>query len=112
MNVLLPRDETGSSYLQGVNSASETHGALKCGDSFGFPFAPVNVSFLDSRAARRPRGERDAVQPHHGPLRRFGAKWKTEFPLDCLHYCYPGPADYWALALYNLMLNNPRFRAL
>ena len=43
---------------------------------------------------------------------RFGAKWKTEFPLDCLHYCYPGPADYWALALYNLMLNNPRFRAL
>ena len=51
MNVLLPRDATGSSYLQGViNSASETHDALKCGDSFGFPFAPVNVSFLDARA--------------------------------------------------------------
>ena len=37
---------------------------------------------------------------------------RREFPLDCLHYCYPGPADFWALALYNLMLNNPRFRAL
>ena len=41
---------------------------------------------------------------------RFAAKWKSDFPLDCLHYCYPGPADYWALALYNLMLNNPRFK--
>ena len=28
---------------------------------------------------------------------------------DCLHYCFPGPADFWALALYNMMLNNPRF---
>ena len=68
---------------------------------------------LPRRARRRPRGERDAVvtAPPRA-ARRFGAKWKTEFPLDCLHYCYPGPADYWALALYNLMLNNPRFRAL
>ena len=30
--------------------------------------------------------------------------------LDCLHYCYPGPGDYWALSLYNLLLNNPRYR--
>ena len=28
---------------------------------------------------------------------------------DCLHYCLPGPSDAWALALYNLLLNNPRF---
>lgn len=34
---------------------------------------------------------------------------KTHFPLDCLHYCYPGPTDFWALSIYNLMLNNPRY---
>ena len=28
---------------------------------------------------------------------------------DCLHYCLPGPSDAWALALYNLLLNNPRY---
>ena len=30
-------------------------------------------------------------------------------PSLCRHYCYPGPADYWALALYNLLLNNAKF---
>ena len=30
-------------------------------------------------------------------------------PILCRHYCYPGPADYWALALYNLLLNNAKF---
>ncbi|CAN0493741.1 unnamed protein product, partial [Ectocarpus sp. 8 AP-2014] len=23
---------------------------------------------------------------------------------DCLHYCIPGPADHWALLLYNILL--------
>ena len=31
--------------------------------------------------------------------------------LDCLHYCYPGPSDYWAKTLYNLLLNNAKFAA-
>ena len=40
---------------------------------------------------------------------KYISKWKAAFPIDCLHYCFPGPADFWALALYNMMLNNPRF---
>ena len=71
-------------------------------------FSVLNVSFLDARAD----GHVASAMRYSPTTGRFGAKWKTEFPLDCLHYCYPGPADYWALALYNLMLNNPRFRAL
>ena len=29
--------------------------------------------------------------------------------VDCLHYCLPGPADAWASALYNLLLNNAKY---
>ena len=68
-------------------------------------FTVLNVSFLDARADGHV-----ATSMRYSPTTgRFGAKWKTEFPLDCLHYCYPGPTDYWALALYNLVMNNPRF---
>ena len=42
---------------------------------------------------------------------RFSADWKRNFPLDCLHYCYPGPSDYWAKTLYNLLMNNAKFAA-
>ena len=28
---------------------------------------------------------------------------------DCVHYCLPGPADAWASALYNLLLNNEKY---
>jgi len=23
--------------------------------------------------------------------------------LDCLHYCFPGPVDFWSLSLFNLL---------
>ena len=36
---------------------------------------------------------------------------KARAAKDCLHYCYPGPSDSWAVALYNLLLNNPRYAA-
>ena len=68
-------------------------------------FTVLNVSFLDMRAD----GHVATSMRYSSTTGKFGAKWKTEFPLDCLHYCYPGPTDYWALALYNLMLNNQQF---
>ena len=39
----------------------------------------------------------------------YGAEGGNVAALDCLHYCLPGPADVWAHALYNLLMNNPRF---
>ena len=63
-------------------------------------FAYLNVSFLDGRA-----------DGHVATAMRYSAqRGKREFPLDCLHYCYPGPTDFWALSLYNLLLNNARYR--
>ena len=73
---------------------------------------PSRLSTSPSSTRAPPDGHVASAMRYSPTTGRFGAKWKTEFPLDCLHYCYPGPADYWALALYNLMLNNPRFRAL
>ena len=68
-------------------------------------FSVLNVSFLDARAD----GHVASAMRYSPTTGRFGAKWKTEFPLDCLHYCYPGPTDYWALSLSNLLQNNPRY---
>jgi hypothetical protein len=63
-------------------------------------FAYLNVSFLDMRA-----------DGHVASSMRYSAqRGKREFPLDCLHYCYPGPTDFWALSLYNLLLNNARYK--
>jgi ATP-dependent Clp protease ATP-binding subunit ClpA len=71
---------------------------------FGFSelkarFAMLNVSFVDQRA--------DA---HVGAAMSYHAEaGKAKAGRDCLHYCLPGPSDAWALALYNLLLNNPRY---
>ncbi|KAL1503789.1 hypothetical protein AB1Y20_012257 [Prymnesium parvum] len=70
-------------------------------------FTFLNVSFMDARAD----GHVATAMRYSSSRGAFGAKWKTEFPLDCLHYCYPGPSDFWALSLFNLLLNNPRFNA-
>ena len=68
--------------------------------SLGHRFAYLNVSFLDARA-----------DGHVATSMRYSEEsGKAAFPLDCLHYCYPGPTDYWALALYNLLLNNHRYQ--
>jgi hypothetical protein len=68
-------------------------------------FSVLNVSFLDARAD----GHVAASMRYSALTGQWGARWKTEFPLDCLHYCYPGPADFWALALSNFLQNNERF---
>lgn len=73
--------------------------------SVSWRFSVLNVSFVDARAD----GHVATSMRYSATTGKYGAKWKTEFPLDCLHYCYPGPADYWALALYNLLLNNAKF---
>jgi len=71
------------------------------GARFGF----LNVSFLDARADGHV-----ATSMRYSPTTgAYSGPAKTHFPLDCLHYCYPGPTDFWALSIYNLMLNNPRY---
>lgn len=56
-------------------------------EAFAHRFRVLNVSFLDAR----PDG-------HVGSARSVGGV------VDCLHYCYPGPADYWAASFYNLVM--------
>ena len=62
-------------------------------------FALLNVSFVDQRADGHVGG---AMAYHSDPAKKNGGR-------DCLHYCLPGPSDAWALALYNLLLNNRRY---
>ena len=71
--------------------------------SLGKRFTYLNVSFLDAR----PDGHVATSMRYSSSTGRFGNRQKVEFPIDCLHYCYPGPSDYLALSLYNLLLNNP-----
>ena len=78
--------------------------AAAAGHSLGGRFAFLNVSFIDARADGHV-----ATAMRYGPTVSKAAKKKASFPLDCLHYCYPGVSDYWALALYNLLLNNERY---
>ena len=73
--------------------------------SLGPRFTFLNVSFLDARAD----GHVASAMRYSSASGRFGNRQKVDFPLDCLHYCYPGPTDYWALSLYNLLLNNARY---
>ena len=60
-------------------------------------FSMLNVSFVDGR----PDGHVAASMRYTDESARK-ANWGGG--LDCLHYCYPGPADFWALALYNLLV--------
>ena len=57
------------------------------------------MSFVDQRAD----GHVGAAMAYHSDPAKAAAG------RDCLHYCLPGPSDTWALALYNLLLNNPRY---
>lgn len=84
--------------------ASATAAKSRKGLSLAGRFAFLNVSFLDARADGHV-----ATAMRYGPTVSKAAKKKASFPLDCLHYCYPGVSDYWALALYNLLLNNERY---
>jgi hypothetical protein len=64
--------------------------------SFGHRFSLLNVSFVDAR----PDG-------HVAQAMRFSDESERKSMwgngLDCLHYCFPGPADFWSLALFNLL---------
>ena len=60
-------------------------------------FSVLNVSHVDLRSDGHVG---DAMRHHHDK------KIRSAKP-DCLHYCFPGPADSWAVALYNMLLNNP-----
>lgn len=56
-------------------------------EAFAHRFRVLNVSFVEAR----PDG-------HVGSARSLGGV------VDCLHYCYPGPTDFWASSFYNLVL--------
>ena len=59
-------------------------------------FSLLNLSFVDSR-----------VDGHVANAMRYSdeserkAHWGGG--LDCLHYCFPGPVDFWSLSLFNLL---------
>jgi hypothetical protein len=61
--------------------------------------------FMDARAD----GHVASSMRYSPTTGEFSGPTKTGFPIDCLHYCCPGPTDFWALALYNLLLNNERY---
>ena len=66
-------------------------------------FTLLNMSFLDLRA-----------DGHVGTSMRFNHHLdafmqKLARSSDCLHYCFPGPTDFWALTTYNMLVNNPKF---
>jgi len=73
--------------------------------TLGQRFAFLNVSFMDARAD----GHVASSMRYSPTTGEFSGPTKTGFPIDCLHYCYPGPTDFWALSLYNLLLNNERY---
>ena len=58
-------------------------------EAFAHRFHVLNVSFVDARAD----GHVSTANPKPGAAGP-----------DCLHYCYPGVADFWAASLYNLLL--------
>ena len=62
---------------------------------------PGRVRYIDAATIANARADRHLVRKvfsYQAPDKR-----------DCLHYCLPGPSDAWALALYNLLLNNRRY---
>lgn len=65
--------------------------------AFRHRFTLLNVSFVDAR-----------VDGHVANAMRYSdeserkAHWGGG--LDCLHYCFPGPADFWSLSLFNLLV--------
>jgi len=62
----------------------------------------LNVSHVDLRSDGHVAA---AMADHWDPQKaRLAAK-------DCLHYCFPGPADAWAVALYTLLVHRARSRS-
>jgi hypothetical protein len=62
----------------------------------------LNVSHVDLRSDGHVAA---AMADHWDPQKaRSAAK-------DCLHYCFPGPADAWAVALYTLLVHRARSRS-
>ena len=59
-------------------------------------FSLLNLSFVDARADGHVA---NAMRYSDESERK--ARWGGG--LDCLHYCFPGPVDFWSLSLYNLL---------
>jgi hypothetical protein len=74
--------------------------------SFNGRFHVLNVSFMDMRTDGHV-----ATAMTHQASELEAMEAKLSRTADCLHYCLPGPADFWALSAFNLLLNNPRYAA-
>ena len=59
-------------------------------------FSLLNLSFVDARADGHV-----ANAMRYSDENERKARWGGG--LDCLHYCFPGPVDFWSLGLYNLL---------
>ena len=66
--------------------------------AFRHRFSLLNVSFVDAR----PDGH-VATAMRYSDESPTKANWGGG--LDCLHYCYPGPVDFWSLSLFNKLLH-------
>jgi hypothetical protein len=69
-------------------------------------FSVLNVSFLDARADGHVAGAM-----RYSPTRgKYNSKWKAEFPIDCLHYCFPGPVGHadWCRSEAEALCNHTR----
>ncbi|KAL1522290.1 hypothetical protein AB1Y20_017911 [Prymnesium parvum] len=70
-------------------------------EAFRGRFAVLNVSFVDQR-----------VDGHVARAMRYAIDSERKMAwgggLDCLHYCFPGPIDFWVQALYNQLMQIPR----
>ena len=66
-------------------------------DAFRHRFSVINVSHIDQRAD----GHVSQAMRYSDESERK-ASWGGG--LDCLHYCYPGPVDFWVHTLFNILV--------
>ncbi len=75
---------------------------LGAASPFGARLVVLNVSHVDQRSD----GHVAAAMAAHWDPHKASTPGR-----DCLHYCFPGPADAWAIVLYSLLLHHPRGRS-
>lgn len=95
-----PYDWRAPLLHEGEWAAQIRHGGGVLGaHAFARRFDVLNVSHVDRRS-----------DGHVGAAMRLRPGAAKDGARDCLHYCFPGPSDAWASALYNLLLHEEHAR--